>query len=331
MKSYVLLFVGLLFFVSLQLSAQEKGMVFVPTDTTQTSINNQGVFFLQSDLENSSVWLGIQPHPLKSDALHLNIIINFKQQDQSVSFSPNDIELKVKNKKQEQDEHCIDPQLIADEIAYKKACFENSAHLTQVQVETGIIGLAAEKKKLRKSVAGSHHPSEYALLENTVLNMEKPSCIGLVIAPKISKTASHITVRVPVGKFIHEFNFDLFPSNEVDNLSSPLSLAYLSAINDADDQMKQVKSNTMNIAANAFNQGIQQSAQTTSPGTTNQTAGTFSSTGGTLGTIVEKDANGLYRPVPKVTCNSCKGSGYTNIAGITTKCPRCHGKGYIGH
>lgn len=53
-------------------------------------------------------------------------------------------------------------------------------------------------------------------------------------------------------------------------------------------------------------------------------------TEGSLGTVVLKDKNGLYRPQVKPTCNGCKGSGYTTIGGIVSKCPRCHGQGYIG-
>lgn len=56
-----------------------------------------------------------------------------------------------------------------------------------------------------------------------------------------------------------------------------------------------------------------------------------SSSGSSLGTVVQKGENGRYQVKAKIKCNKCNGSGFTTIGGITSKCPYCHGNGFMGH
>lgn len=84
-----------------------------------------------------------------------------------------------------------------------------------------------------------------------------------------------------------------------------------------------------------FNQSIQQSQNSSNTSNQNNSSQGYESiynpgSGGTTGTVIQKKEDGNYGVKVKITCTACGGTGFVETAGITTKCGRCNGKGYIG-
>ena len=341
MKKLIIISILFYFGFGISVYAQNKGLVFEQSDKELSTINFDGVDYVKSVKDKSIVYLAIEPHAIFHSNLHVNLAIELGQNPVPTTLDPNDVFIMSSIGKKGRRINSCDPQAAADNILIQNAYFENRDYLAQTQQLSGLIGVSAAKKKIRQTIIGTGDPKIFALIGKTLLNEQKPNCMGLVLFPMVKKKSTGIEIHIPVGNDEHVIAYEVRFSKNISRRDSKLTALYNSAVNSANMQNQQVKAQIGNAASQMFQQGFQnamntagsssqQTQQSNSNSTNNSYESQFFSTGGSTGTVTQKNSNGTYSVKAKITCNQCGGSGKTEVAGITVDCTRCHGKGYIG-
>ena len=155
-----------------------------------------------------------------------------------------------------------------------------------------------------------------------------------------SEDLTHYATKAKRAKPDYELVFDTTRFRKVLVVNQPISEAILmdaqSKIAKANMQMAKAnelmeKTKQISRVVNSMNSSDGSVAPSGSTAVKDKYIGVFDATpGSSMGTILVKGVDGRNRVTARLKCTKCD-KGFTTIGGMVTKCPYCHGNGFIGH
>lgn len=222
MKSKIWIAFSLL--LGLATANAQKGLVFkFAKEPSSDIVNTKGVEYLVSAKLNTKVLLSIQAHPVSNEDLYVEIMVEYLNRGNSYEVDPQLITIESGfDKDKSETLMCYDPLMLARLYCGEKAVVNKERYLQQVKDNSGQVGVDSVKSVIRIEAAKTANPSEFGLLEKTVLSDDFLKTAGLLSFPMPDKKCTSLRINVPIGNEVHQFAFTVETAKNVTKPHSPL-------------------------------------------------------------------------------------------------------------